>query len=79
MTTKLPEPGTNAQGEKYNPLPVGSDYPTPPRLDLGAQTTSELESLPEPEPVNQDVAPPLPSGGNSLLEWERKFGGQKGR
>jgi hypothetical protein len=33
--TQLPQPGTNAQGEKYNKLPVGSDYPNPPKLDLG--------------------------------------------
>ena len=33
MKDKLPDPGTNTQGEKYNALPT--EYPRPPQLDLG--------------------------------------------
>jgi hypothetical protein len=79
MRDKLPEPGTNAQGEKYNNLPVGSDIPNPPRLDLGNTSgTPHNLSHTTVEASPTDVAP-LPNGGNSLAEFHRKFGGQRGR
>jgi hypothetical protein len=63
--TKLPEPGTNAQGERMSKLPVGSDVPQPPKLDLGRTSGTQFSTGPSgltPD-AGTSVVPKRPTTG----------------
>jgi hypothetical protein len=92
MKNKLPEPGTNERGEKYNNLPIdykdedartldppqGTDYERHYK-NLFHDQEEEPENLSLGEEPVEDASPveALPSGVSAMATWTRKHGGVK--
>ncbi len=86
MKTELPQPGTNVNGTKYNAL--ATEYPNPPRLDLGhTHGTEDLVGgvtggIGEAESehvggISEGSSPlsTLPNSVSALDCWSAKHGG----